>query len=105
METAPRRTEKFPNLKLVISMAAGVDHVLSDPHYPKDIPLVQDPDPHMARSMAHWFIMNILQLHRETAYYNSLRLKRFGHQIKPLIRYLCGDNGTWLSWCSLATML
>ena len=68
--------KKFPNLKLVISMAAGVDHVLSDPHYPKDIPLVRVTDPHMARSMAHWFIMNILQLHRETAYYNSLRLKK-----------------------------
>ena len=67
---------KFPNLKLVISMAAGVDHVLSDPHYPKDIPLVRVTDPHMARSMAHWFIMNILQLHRETNYYNSLRRKK-----------------------------
>ena len=54
---------KFPNLKLVISMAAGVDHVLSDPHYPKDIPLVRVTDPHMARSMAHWFIMNLSLIH------------------------------------------
>ena len=67
---------KFPNLKLVISMAAGVDHVLSDPGYPKEVPLVRATDPHMARSMAHWFIMNILRLHRETSYYDSLRIKK-----------------------------
>ena len=75
---------KFPNLKLVISMAAGVDHVLSDPGYPKEVPLVRATDPHMARSMAHWFIMNILRLHRETSYYDSLRIKKIWRRREPL---------------------
>ena len=64
---------KFPNLKLIISMAAGVDHVLSDPDRPKGVPIVRVTDPHMARSMGHWFLMNILRLHRQTAHFDKLR--------------------------------
>jgi len=67
---------KFPNLKLIMSMAAGVDHVLSDPDMPRDVPLVRVTDPHMARSMGHWAAMNILRLHRETAYYDDRRSRR-----------------------------
>ena len=44
---------KFPNLKLIISMAAGVDHVLSDPDRPEGVPIVRVTDPHMALSLIH----------------------------------------------------
>lgn len=67
---------KFPNLKLIISMAAGVDHVLSDPDRPEGVPIVRVTDPHMARSMGHWFLMNILRLHRETAHFDTLRAEK-----------------------------
>ena len=67
---------KFSNLKLIISMAAGVDHVLSDPDRPEGVPIVRVTDPHMARSMGHWFLMNILRLHRETAHYDNLRSQK-----------------------------
>ena len=67
---------KFPNLKLTMSMAAGVDHVLSDPDMPRQVPLVRVTDPHMARSMGHWAAMNILRLHRETDFYEDLRSRR-----------------------------
>ena len=67
---------KFPNLKLIISMAAGVDHVLSDPDRPEGVPIVRVTDPYMARSMGHWFLMNILRLHRETAHYDKLRSQK-----------------------------
>ena len=67
---------KFPNLKLIMSMAAGVDHVMQDPGMPKGVPLVRLTDPHMARSMSHWVIMNLLRLHRETAMYDARRARR-----------------------------
>ena len=67
---------KFSNLKLIISMAAGVDHVLSDPDRPEGVPIVRVTDPHMARSMGHWFLMNILRLHRETAHFDNLRAEK-----------------------------
>ena len=57
-------------------MAAGVDHVLSDPDRPKGVPIVRVTDPHMARSMGHWFLMNILRLHRETARFDNLRAEK-----------------------------
>lgn len=98
---------KFPNLKLVISMVAGVDHVLSDPHYPKDTPLVRVTDPHMARSMVRWFIMNILQLHRETNYYNSLRSKKIWKSDRAFdTDFICvGIMGLGYLGVHLATML
>jgi len=71
---------KFPNLRLIISMAAGVDHVLSDPDMPRGIPLVRLTDPHMARSMSHWVAMNVLRLHRETAMYDERRTR---HEWSP----------------------
>ena len=72
----PGELAKFPNLKLIISMAAGVDHVLLDPDMPRQVPLVRVTDPHMGRSMGHWFAMNILRLHRETAYYDKRRAEK-----------------------------
>ena len=67
---------RLPNLRLIISMSAGVDHVLQDPELPAGIPVVRLTDPHMARSMAHWIAMNILRLHRDTAHYDRLRASR-----------------------------
>ncbi len=67
---------KFPNLKLIMSMAAGVDHVLNDPDMPRHVPLVRVTDPHMARSMGHWAAMNILRLHRDTAMYDERRARK-----------------------------
>ena len=32
---------KFPNLKLVISLGAGVEHILRDPNLPQDISIVR----------------------------------------------------------------
>ena len=57
-------------------MAAGVEHVLSYPDRPEGVPIVRVTDPHMARSMGHWFLMNILRLHRETAHYDKLRSQK-----------------------------
>ena len=67
---------RFPGLRLIISMSAGVDHVLGDPDMPRHVPLVRLTDPHMARSMSHWIAMNILRLHRETDHYDRLRAQR-----------------------------
>lgn len=67
---------KFPNLRMIVSMAAGVDHVFLDPSRPKGIPIVRVTNPHMARSMGHWFLMNILRLHRETGHFDALRVEK-----------------------------
>lgn len=57
---------RCPELKLIQSMAAGVDHVLADPDRPLDVPVARLVDPWMARSMTHHVVAQLLRWHRET---------------------------------------
>ena len=54
----------YPNLALIQSMAAGVDHVLADPHRPAGVPVARVVDPWMARSMVHQVALAVLRWHR-----------------------------------------
>lgn len=59
----------LPNLKLVHSLGAGVDHVLLDKRYPAQVPLVRLVDPHMTRAMTEYVTFQVLRLHlTEPAY-------------------------------------
>jgi len=59
----------MPNLKLVHSLGAGVDHVLKDTLYPAHVPLVRLVDPHMTRAMTEYVTFQVLRLHlREPTY-------------------------------------
>lgn len=40
-EPEPGRLASFPNLKVVFSSAAGVDHITADPNWPRHLPLVR----------------------------------------------------------------
>ena len=44
----------LPNLKLIQSIGAGVDHLLSDPHLPPGVPLCRVIDPGMAAGMSSY---------------------------------------------------
>jgi glyoxylate/hydroxypyruvate reductase A len=68
--------QKFKNLKMVISMAAGVDHVLRDKTLPPQVEITRVVDPHMARAMTHYVVMSVLRLHRESDPYDRLRAAR-----------------------------
>jgi glyoxylate/hydroxypyruvate reductase len=42
----------LPNLKLILSLGAGVDHILRDPQLPSGIPIVRLVDPYMTDAMS-----------------------------------------------------
>ena len=63
----------YPNLALIQSMAAGVDHVLADPHRPAGVPVSRVVDPLMARSMVHQVALAVLRWHRRQDWVESLR--------------------------------
>jgi glyoxylate/hydroxypyruvate reductase A len=51
---------RMPNLKLIQSIAAGVDHILSDPDLPPNVPVCRVVDPGMAAGMCayvHWAVI------------------------------------------------
>jgi len=56
----PGSLNHFPNLKMISSFGAGVDHLLNDPHLPGDVPLVRLVDPNLRQSMAEYVLLGAL---------------------------------------------
>ncbi|MGE0650607.1 MAG: 2-hydroxyacid dehydrogenase [Alphaproteobacteria bacterium] len=54
----------LPNLKAILSLGAGVDHVFLDPGLPAGVPVVRLVDPALTEQMAEWVTMNVLRHHR-----------------------------------------
>ena len=59
------------NIKGLISLGQGVDHILNKNSIPENIPVVRIVDSYMARSMSHWVLLSILNILRETYTYFS----------------------------------
>ena len=62
---APGLLATLPNLKLILSLGAGVDHILIDPHLPPGVPIVRLVDPYMTDAMSEFVILQVLRLHRQ----------------------------------------
>ena len=62
---------KFKNLKLIHSMGAGVDHILSDPSLPENIPICRISDEKLSFSMSNYIIMAVLFYHKRLIKYQS----------------------------------
>lgn len=54
----------LPNLKLIVSVGAGLDHLTSDPELPRDLPTVRMVDPGLTQGMAEYCAWGVLSLHR-----------------------------------------
>ena len=66
------------NLKGLISLGQGVDHILKKNLIPKKIPIVRIVDPYMAKSMSHWVVLSILNIVRDTyGYYEQEKTKLY----------------------------
>src|SRR5215472_10438390 len=61
----------LPNLKLILSLGAGVDHLLGDAQLPRHIPIVRLVDPHMTDAMSEYVLLQVLRLHRRDHDYRA----------------------------------
>ena len=55
---------KFPNLKTIFSIGAGIDHLASDPDLPPDVPIVRMVEPGLTAGMVEFVVMSALYHHR-----------------------------------------
>ena len=67
----PGLLASLPNLKLILSLGAGVDHILIDPHLPRRVPIVRLVDPYMTDAMSEYVILQVLRLHRRDLDYRA----------------------------------
>ena len=78
----PGVLNRFKNLKLIFSMGAGVDHVLSDDSIPEHIPICRVVDPQMAFSMSNFVLMAVLNHHRSLYNYRKAQEKKHWAQFE-----------------------
>jgi glyoxylate/hydroxypyruvate reductase A len=67
----PGLLASLPNLRLIVSLGAGVDHVLRDPALPPGVPILRLVDPHMTQAMSEYVALNVLRLHRQDVDYRT----------------------------------
>jgi glyoxylate/hydroxypyruvate reductase A len=60
----PGLLKSLPNLKVIFSLGAGVDHILADPELPAGIPIVRLSDPHQCNLMSEYALLAVLHFHR-----------------------------------------
>lgn len=61
----PGLLTSLPNLKLIVSLGAGVDGLLRDTTLPPGVPIVRLVDPYMTDSMSEYVVFQVLRLHRQ----------------------------------------
>jgi glyoxylate/hydroxypyruvate reductase A len=67
---------RYPNLRLIVSMGAGVDHLLRPPGPPPGIPVARLVDRMLTSQMGEWVLLNVLRFHRQDLEYRALQRDR-----------------------------
>lgn len=62
-----------PGARLLLSLNAGVEHLLKDGEVPEDLPIVRLVDPAMTEGMSDWVLAVVLSWHRNLALYRADR--------------------------------
>ncbi|MEO1199745.1 MAG: glyoxylate/hydroxypyruvate reductase A [Pseudomonadota bacterium] len=65
----------LPNLDVIFSLGAGVDHILSDPERP-DRPIVRGVSSNMTMRMTEWIVLQVLLQHRQQHAYDAFQRDR-----------------------------
>lgn len=61
----------FPNLKAILSAAAGIEHILRDPELPPGVPIARLIDPGLQTGMLEFVTMEVLRHHRRAPEYQA----------------------------------
>lgn len=61
----PGRIAAFPNLRIIFSSGAGVDHILADPNLPHHLPIVRNASAETLQSVGEYVCLGVLALQRD----------------------------------------
>ncbi|MFO0998518.1 MAG: glyoxylate/hydroxypyruvate reductase A [Alphaproteobacteria bacterium] len=65
----PGDLKRYPKLKVIFSMGAGVDHIFIDRELPKHVPVCRIIDEDLTAQMSEYAIYGVLHYHRKMASY------------------------------------
>ncbi|WP_431282259.1 2-hydroxyacid dehydrogenase [Humitalea sp. 24SJ18S-53] len=72
---------RYPALRLVVSMGAGVDHLLRPPGTPKGVPVARLKDVLLTSAMSEWVLLNVLRFHRQDPAYRAQQAAAIWHEL------------------------
>jgi glyoxylate/hydroxypyruvate reductase A len=72
---------RYPNLRLIVSMGAGVDHLLRPPGPPPGIPVARLVDRMLTSQMGEWVLLNVLRFHRQDLDYRAQQAAALWHEL------------------------
>ncbi len=72
---------RYPNLKLLVSMGAGVDHLLRQPGPPPGVPVARLKDARLTQGMTEWVLLNVLRFHRQDLEYREQQAARLWNEL------------------------
>jgi glyoxylate/hydroxypyruvate reductase A len=75
----------FPNLRAILSLGAGVDHILKDETVPTHLPVVRMIDPSLTQGMVQYVLMAVLNQHRGLSALQESQRERGWARIEPRI--------------------
>ncbi|MBM09585.1 MAG: glyoxylate/hydroxypyruvate reductase A [Magnetovibrio sp.] len=61
----PGWLKAFPNLRCIVSIGAGIDHILCDPELPPNIPIIRTTGNDLTLRMREYVALHVLRLHRK----------------------------------------
>lgn len=64
-EPTPGRLAQYPNLELIFSTAAGVDHIIRDPDYPAHVPVIRMGSDEMGQTVGEYVCLGALMILRD----------------------------------------
>ncbi len=77
----------FPNLKLVASLGAGVDHLLEATRLPEGVPMTRLVDDNLTQGMREWVLLYTLYCLRRVPEYLSFQSKQDWHRLVAPFSY------------------
>ena len=62
---------KLPNLRAILSLGAGVDHLFADPSLPAGVPVCRVVDKALTERMCEYVLLAVMGYHRQAAAYRA----------------------------------
>jgi len=77
----PEDLHRYPDLRLLISMGAGVDHLFRPPGPPPGVAVVRLVDRLLTTAMSEYVLLAVLRHHRQDAGYRALQAARLWEEL------------------------
>ena len=72
---------RFPNLKAIVSIGAGIDHVLEDRDLPRGVPIIRTVGQDLTQRMQEYVALHVLRHHRDMPRQLQAQVERDWHSI------------------------